>query len=546
MEVIRVSKQNVHVPEHLKESVSTNTIQHYKGVTQFIESVIEKGPIQSKKDKKYYWKGLPLVSQLYFKYLYKKYNINCSMDYYKLMQQAKSSLKLDMAIAGFNTFVINSETISGVSKQYNKFIDIFTEEVSKCIEKGNKEVIPIDVTINVNGIFHANLLIFNKNTNSVYHFEPYGKTYYGNTNHDINVKIRKVFEGFINNVNKKISQMYKHKSDLKYIPPTHTCPEIEGIQQIEENIKTMKQKTEGNGYCALWVTLIAELVLLNPSMTPDMITTELLSKTKNKEFMAKILLNIARGYSEVVSKKINKYFEVIMNTNIEIKSIDEMLKDKHEKTKFYTLLKMIEIYLKSDNYVSLLQDKGLNYNESITRALNETRQLLKEASDSVVKNEYMRTIYVLERMKSFRILSKSKSMSTSKSLSIHSSKASKSMQQHLEHIEKSITSQKVDIPEHNEESEYMKTVRQTDIKIIQKPETRKRCPRGYRKHPTNKSHCFRERNKKFKTIKKSKYGTIVLKNKKPYTLRYGQRRCPRGYRRNPKNKSECRWYKDWN
>lgn len=99
---------------------------------------------------------------------------------------------------------------------------------------------------------------------------------------------------------------------------------------------------------------------------------------------------------------------------------------------------------------------------------------------------------------------------------------------------------------YNHETEYMKTVRQTDIKLIKKPETHKRCPRRYRKHHTNKLYYFRERNKKHRTIKNSRHGTMTLKQKAIYILRTGQRRCPKGYRRNPHNKSECRWYVDWN
>ena len=74
---------------------------------------------------------------------------------------------------------------------------------------------------------------------------------------------------------------------------------------------------------------------------------------------------------------------------------------------------------------------------------------------------------------------------------------------------------------YNHETEYMKTVRQTDIKLIKKPETHKRCPHRYCKHPTNKLYYFRERNKKHRTIKKSRHGTMTLKQKAIYIYIYG-------------------------
>jgi hypothetical protein len=73
---------------------------------------------------------------------------------------------------------------------------------------------------------------------------------------------------------------------------------------------------------------------------------------------------------------------------------------------------------------------------------------------------------------------------------------------------------------YNHETEYMKTVRQTDIKLIKKPETHKRCPHRYCKHPTNKLYYFRERNKKHRTIKKSRHGTMTLKQKAIYIYIY--------------------------
>lgn len=167
----------------------------------------------------------------------------------------------------------------------------------------------------------------------------------------------------------------------------------------------------------------------------------------------------------------------------------------------------------------------------------------------------------LQNLETSKSKSKTKSRSRTRSISRKTSKSHQEQQERplQEHVQvvtplkkasqspsksKSINSNPK--TSQNHETEYMKTVRQTDIKLIKKPETRKRCPRRYRKHPTNKMYCFRERNKKYRTMKNSRHGTMTLKQKRPYILRLGQRRCPKGYRRNPHNKSECRWYVDWN
>jgi hypothetical protein len=229
-------------------------------------------------------------------YLNNKYGLSCRI-------RGKNNRPITFDLSGSN---------SKVNTQ-------FEFQLAKCITElppdQNIMFIPIGMKISDVG-FHANMLIYRKDTNRIEHYDPNGETQKFKKLTSI---LRSVFE----------------KMNIEYYPSTVKV----GFQRIESLMKKTLGpdiiEREGNeGFCIMWSFLIAEMALANPAMSTDDILQYLLSKiTKTNQNL--FLRNIIRGYIHYLYESLSAFLKDKYN-------IDLDLTQKVEKSKILNVIKELD------------------------------------------------------------------------------------------------------------------------------------------------------------------------------------------------------------
>lgn len=237
------------------------------------------------------FQGTPINEIMALIYLLKKHKNDCA---------PISSNIIDLS---FSEYGLDYRMSSNKLIYYQEYIDDF----KLCLKNKNINFIISPLRIlnpNIGG--HANYLIFNKKTNEVERFEPYG-SYFDNNNLDLNLK------EFYFNIDSKI----------KYLSPNEFCPNI-GIQELQEIELELEKAQESIGdplgFCSAWSIWYADLRLSNPNET----NSELLKKSINYIKQKNNLTNFIRNYSvflidtrdKILRKnKISNLYEEQINNN---------------------------------------------------------------------------------------------------------------------------------------------------------------------------------------------------------------------------------------
>lgn len=133
----------------------------------------------------------------------------------------------------------------------------FFSYMKDCIENsGRLSVIPLKL-LNINGLSHANMLIYDKINNTLERFEPHGQI----TLEDFNPQLLDV----------SLPIMFqKHVTGqvVKYISPKAFCP-VKGPQVLEEieRARLGINFVDGRGLCSVWSFIYANLRLSYPDKT---------------------------------------------------------------------------------------------------------------------------------------------------------------------------------------------------------------------------------------------------------------------------------------
>ena len=133
---------------------------------------------------------------------------------------------------------------------------------------------------------HANVLIYDKKTNTIERFEPNGCT----VNFDIWFEVKEF--------DKVFKQIAKNVFEAKYISPDICCPFI-GPQAIQESEKLMKIADPG-GFCAAWTLWIIELRMKNPDKALKDLQLLAIKKMRRDP---KPMTDFIRSFSQFVVKK---------------------------------------------------------------------------------------------------------------------------------------------------------------------------------------------------------------------------------------------------
>ena len=324
------------------------------------------------------------LSNLFYLYLFKKYKMECHMP--NRNEAFKLHFFLDLSNHSkevwFDDFVgFQTDAVKSTAKY-----------VSECITTGVKILI-IPLTIQISGGAHANLLIYRANTGVIEHFEPHGKELVGIGSAYINQTLNGYLEQFVKLINKDIKATNKTLNEdqeklpkITLIKAHDTCPEIRGVQALEERSVIPKNALiEPEGYCEAWSMFFTELCLKNPEMSSREIYTAIIDKTQLYDNKNNYLRNIIRGYTAFINNKIAKHFSRIFDepiTSAKIHNIDTGRADVEKGIFVDKLFEIMEVEAEQNFYAQKQKHPDVK-----ARYKEFTQGIRPETSSSSLKSE---------------------------------------------------------------------------------------------------------------------------------------------------------------
>jgi len=331
------------------------------------------------------------LSNLFYLYLFKKYKMECHMP--NRNDKTKLHFFLD---------------ISNHSKEdwFDDFVGFQTDEikltakyVSECITSGIKILI-IPLTIQMLEGAHANLLIYRANTGVMEHFEPHGSAFGGKGSAYVNKTLNGYLEQFVKLINKDIKANNKTLNEdqeklpkITLIKAHDTCPEIRGVQALEERSVIPKNALiEPEGYCEAWSMFFTELCLKNPEMSSREIYTAIMEKTHLYNNKNNYLRNIIRGYTAFINNKIAKHFSRVFGEPMSSAKIYNISSKASVEEGVILLDKLLEIMEVETGKSFYVEDKnfgstGKKYPDVKDRYKEFTQGIRAETSSSPLREE---------------------------------------------------------------------------------------------------------------------------------------------------------------
>jgi hypothetical protein len=174
-------------------------------------------------------------------------------------------------------------------------------------------------------IYHANVLIFDRDKKIIIHFEPHGK---------LNAYVGKLYETLKNYFKKELK-------DFKYIAPMEYLSK-DSYQSMYDNSSTYESKVgDPKGYCCAWCFWFIELYLNNAKYDLKSLVNKSIKKLINTKYT---FIDHIRNYANYLN---NKMEELLLEYNIPNKFINNLsLEDKY----IDEILNNISFYLKQLNY----------------------------------------------------------------------------------------------------------------------------------------------------------------------------------------------------
>lgn len=147
------------------------------------------------------------------------------------------------------------------------------------------------ISINNNGLLHANIIIYDFNMLTIERFDPYGDTVY--------------FDKEIDDI---LEEELTWNTGFTYLKPSDYMP-IAGFQSISDELNPFKQKIgDFGGYCLAWCSWYLEHRIINKNIKPNILINKLLKKLSysNNTFLENI-----RNYANNLNKARTKYLKNI-------------------------------------------------------------------------------------------------------------------------------------------------------------------------------------------------------------------------------------------
>lgn len=360
---IKESPIKINIPKQVKIESDFTQPQ----IDEMLTTLIKRGnePIKHK------YRGFHFFQEIYLLYLMKKYNAKCYTMSLNVIKNIEFPLDIELKL-------IKNKRPTKI--QLNHFI----EKTYHCIV--NKDmpfvIIPLYILDEEFNSSHYNVLIYRRKQHQFEHFEPHGKYYISDYNKS--EKIANTIQIYVDALNKVL--VAKANIDpVKFIKSEQICPLPQGIQSLEETGRLiMKFKTkqrnppefrheyEPEGYCTIWGLFFIELVLKNPDIPSDILVRSVIDKTSSIE-----LINIARGYMDIVCNKLQEYYSILLGSPVSTSEVIDLLTTVSPYKK--------DIYRALDVIV-MFERRVENENKNVTPEIyeKEVEKFLKELDNSTI------------------------------------------------------------------------------------------------------------------------------------------------------------------
>ena len=324
------------------------------------------------------------LSNLFYLYLFKKYKMECHMP----NRNEKEKLHFFLDISDHS----KEEWFYAFRGFQTDAIKLTAKYVSECITSGIKILI-IPLTIQTSLAAHANLLIYRANTGVIEHFEPHGREFGGRGSAYVNQTLNNYLEQFVKLINKDVKANNKTLNEdqeklpkITLIKAHDTCPEIRGVQALEErSVMPKNSLIEPEGYCEAWSMFFTELCLKNPEMSSREIYTAIMDKTQLYDNKNNYLRNIIRGYTAFINNKIAKHFSRVFDepiTSAKLHNINNGKANLEGDIFFDKLLEIMEVEAERPFYA-----QKQKYPDVKVRYSEFTQGIRPETSSSSLKSE---------------------------------------------------------------------------------------------------------------------------------------------------------------
>jgi hypothetical protein len=269
------------------------------------------------------FKGSFHVNNLFYLYLFKKYKMDCILQNWQYGVEMRLNLK---------------DTDPIINTYFDEIIETSSQKIINCILDGSKIIIiPFIFDIIIDEELrggHANLLIYRQNTGKLEHFEPHGAIYEGIGGEFITEQINAFLKRFVKHLNYLIKKENKLEGllgkrekiqKIKLLKSFDVCPDMQGLQLLEDASEMPRFITEPIGYCAAWSMFFTELCLKNPERSSRDIYEAIMEKTELYDDKNSYLRNIIRGYTAFINNKIAKHFSHVFAEQEFPQSIDILM-----------------------------------------------------------------------------------------------------------------------------------------------------------------------------------------------------------------------------
>lgn len=253
-------------------------------ITDFVFDPKEKGE----------WNGDPGLAQVFLKeYLLKKYTDTCTMSNISLLVFNIISAEIEVIEKKNDKNKLIWESLGGnpkskyihITYSNDKSIEIFNDIINNQCKDKNFIIIPINLRI-TNANVHANILLYNRKTNTMEHYDPYGTILY-------DFQYNTVF-GFLKDMG------------IEYASPNKICP-YSGFQRASWDCPNFFFNFKSNlGYCLIWNLYLLELRLSNLATVDikKLISDEVSQLKKNNSLnLCKFII----AYTQFILKFVKNY-----------------------------------------------------------------------------------------------------------------------------------------------------------------------------------------------------------------------------------------------
>ena len=165
-----------------------------------------------------------------------------------------------------------------------------------------KKYVFIIIAIYNDFLYHANVLIFDRDKKLIIHFEPHGK---------LNIYVGKLYET-LKNIFKKELKGFKYITPIEYLP-------IDAYQSMYDGGSQYISKVGDLGFCCAWCFWFIELYINNTKYDLKSLVNKSIKKLINTKYT---FIDHIRNYANYLN---NKMVELLLEYNIPNKYINNLL-----------------------------------------------------------------------------------------------------------------------------------------------------------------------------------------------------------------------------